>query len=568
MLSPQDQELLDLFESMTPEEAKGLSEEDITDLERIQEEAYSTPQEDKPLWSPEGSGWPAEIASTPRNEELPKGAYVQPMSEYLLGGDIVKDIPRGANKLMAKAVGAVGSIPSTVGAIDFKNPFSRYSEFPYIELKGEEASKLEEDNLDNYNRILQDPNFLEEILTDPTLLIPGVGELKIVAKLPRIGAFLAKYGRPALDALVQTASEVIQGKITTPGQAGATAAVGSVAGTVLGAAGRKAGDLLSSGADESLARRLMLKPKNQLYPQGTDVRMLLEDKQVPLTGGSEGIFNKLSETVKGIGRDRDAILKNMGTKRTMEKINHNLDLEQHAEDTPLGDFSQLDLEGALDGESALKSVKAFRGPIEAHAANKPVLAPSSYEIMPKGDLTTEATRVYRESTQGRALNDVEKKKIWETIQAELDDFEYGGQGTPTLKDLIARRGRWADKGKVGTKDYDELTTAQSKAYALLSKAGSALLNKDPAVAAQNKLFSRYLPTLDAMEEKIPAWSNRTGERIDITKPGTWASAPWNSNASLVGRYAAGGVAPKVGSASSMFAIPAVSAILTPRKPKE
>jgi len=512
----------------------------------------------------------------------PSQGYIQqsydkgytPKSEY----ENLQGAIGSLRKPLAMSLTGYESIPSAISAIDIKNPLNKENEFPYIQLHPEQSATIEQDVADRYKQILEKPNFLEDVLTDPVTYIPGIGAEAKLAKYakyaktaPKLAekaskyANIAKYTEPVVNAAIQTGGEMAQGKLEpTVGNAIVAGGVGTVAGTGASLVAPKISKYLKEGAVSSLGKKLGLKPSSQAYPQGTDVEMLFVDKQIPVTGGREGIYNQLASTVKGVGEERDVILGEMRDKYNKMLEGYNKQLAQHEAlypnltDEQAGAVTDLELinkgkkPSHIISSDDLARTEELASPFTEWRAKTPIEPADEFTLAPAGKLYENAVRIYNEATAGRALTADEKAKILATIKKEIIDFEDPSTGRATLTDLIKRRQQWADKGKVGTKAYDELTSTQAKAYALLSQAGSSTLNAIPDVAKQNKKFARYLPTLQAMEEKIPAWTNQRSRISDI--PVRF----WESNPALLARYGAGEATPTALEVAKSFAIPSVA----------
>ena len=562
MLSKENQELLDAYNALSEDELAQLPEEDIALYEKLLRanelytQAGNTQQKVEEARTAELPGWmktrfPAASESFAKTGE----GTVNPF-------DWLSD----ASYFISNAVeGAAKGAGSAVGGLYWAPEGQKLSMAKEGALQGLEEG-FTEPPVDTSSTLGKFGNFVAEVGIDPvTWLQPELKAPKVVAAIPKVGEMISKYvAKPAINNAATAAEEWATHKDIGTGEAAGMAG----AGTVLGGAGVKVFPWLSDRAKRTLQKRLGIPSSVQNSTSPADMELLLEEGYVPLFGGNEAILEGLEKKVSAIGEGRDAVLdelerKSAGRKRTSEEIKQEIGdvFKAMPEDTRQAEvgamFDQLrnqnltpkevmDLAGSMHPEL----VPLF----ERHQS-----LPEDKFMLKGPSLHDAALPKIQEVLRSKLYNEDEKRAIVEIIQRELEDISVpsipqiqgidpGNVDPSTLRDLIARRGVWAAKGKVGNKEYSELNSSQQKAYALLSQIGSDFLNNvdDKALAEFNAQFHKYLPTLKALQNREAAWKIQPTERLDLTKPGTWLNPVKNSPLGLGIEYVTKNIKPSFG----------------------
>jgi hypothetical protein len=377
------------------------------------------------------------------------------------------------------------------------------------------------------------PNFMADVMLDPTTYVaPEVKLGKYLTKMPKWSQAISKYAvEPTLEAGAASGIEVA-GKEDVNTQDGL---ISTGIGGVLGGAGR---GVLSNftPAVRQLEQRMKLPPSKY---SDVNVEMLLQDGIVPNTGNNSDIFEALSTRVDEVGRGRDAVLNNMEKERTntiASKFNPlELKIFNLYEKAKTGVDVTDELKTLITTENiGFDDVADIYTDVsrKMKSSNVPV---TKFDLQPT-EIAITSWEELQKIANDKRYNATEKAKIKEIVDNEIKDLMTGGAN---IKDLIKRRQMWAQKGKMGNKEFSELNSMDQRAYQILSGIGSSILNKvdDKALAPFNEQFSKYLPTLNAMEDKAGAWANNSGSRFDVMKPGTWIDPITNSNAYIKSKYA-------------------------------
>ena len=222
--------------------------------------------EPTPLWSPEGSGRPGQFGASSADMVSPTGE-VMPPTPLLPGAGTGEDIvPKFVREdpLALKAITAgVETIPTALSTINVGK------KFPFVGVDSSAGDKISQAYADKYKRVVNSPNVLEDVATDPVSYIPGVGEFQAAKHATDLGKFAAKYGQHLIDPVVQGVSTGLERGDVSP--AAIAAGIGASAGL------RGISEGIGSLASKGFAKRGL---------EAMDIPAI--QKAVPMFGGTAG----------------------------------------------------------------------------------------------------------------------------------------------------------------------------------------------------------------------------------------------------------------------------------------
>ena len=435
---------------------------------------------------------------------------------------------------MQGALAAAESIPQAVESIDLK------TEFPYVGIKPE--SDVKGRFLSRYQDIQQDPNFLEDIATDPISYVPGVGQ---AVKGAKYGGKALRY---AADPVLQSVGEYATRPEMTASEAGLVGGFGVGFGKVADVVAPK----MKEGAVKSLAERMKL--NQQIQPE--QYEPIFKEKLVnwsPLMD-NYSIMKNVQGKINEIGNGRSAAVED-----AIKRGKAATEAEKPVRVYDLGgDGAQEQALSAINTDMVPYSkTSRYSETPEMNRLDPAMEIEGKNTFMPstEGYLNTQELRNNIESFLDANLkvgegNSEDYDIIKRIIRKELADLErntaesgkkYGSGTIPRLDYALTRKSQeWAKKAQLDkTSGYEKKKNVPATAFELLTVFGSELVNRDPVIKRYNEQFADFLPLEKAMEKKSPVWG-RNYYMMDVAKPMTLLRKATDNNAALRARYDIGG----------------------------
>lgn len=556
----------------------------------------------KPLWSPEGSGWESEIMNPRESLVVPestspgpvlKEAGPVPVGEARVKPEsLFEGTAANTDKYLRQPIKSFLSSAENIGQ-ELYNVIDPKTTFPYVGFNPVEGG------LEGFgaryqalaDRPTEELNWVEQIATDPVSYIPGANVSKLVPlaeKAPLVGKFLASNLSKFVDPTIQTAASAV----TTPDMTGTDIGASEVLGVGGNLAASKFGKMLGGGlksaAVNTLRQDIKLNPRETTKVKfKPDIEVLFKNKDIPWTGGLQGIVTAIDNKLSEVGKIRNEYLAKMQenaigeasargkfgrgaqiSPSDLDKYSVDLDkvrdkayadIDEQVKlrkvepeelialrkvvDKKIQDLKDLDIykpfvQEAMDQADRATASKYFNK--FAPVSKRQPLSPEAKLGRIDPNVTQAVARPNEMAPSPEAVARLEQMGKDNTIRQGIVNENLNTSKYLPLIDMSLKRTDWLNRGKVNKALLPKVDQTEVSAYNTLWGAATDQLAQHPEYVKASGVMRDYLPLEKAIADRSQAIGNRYSWPTGLTNIPLWAArTATQSNPALKLMYGGG-----------------------------